>query len=68
MLTPKGRQQCTDKEELVNQIDFEVVYVSPMRRTLESAFILFKEHPNFQKIKFVLLPVARESFSFSAGD
>jgi len=45
-----------------SQIDFRVVYVSPLRRTMETAYWVFKDHPNFKgkKMKFVLHPMLRE--------
>ena len=38
-----------------------------MRRTIETAFYVFKEHPNFIDIKFILAPSARELIG-GAGD
>ena len=55
-----GRYQC----EFIDTIDFEVVFASPMLRTLETA--LFANHPNRDKIKFIALPLA--SSSDVAGD
>ena len=37
-----------------------MVIVSPMRRTLQSAYCVFKTHPNFDKMKFILVPSAME--------
>jgi hypothetical protein len=34
--------------------------VSPLRRTLMTSYYIFKNHPNFEKIRFVLNPNARE--------
>lgn len=45
----------------MNEIDFKVVFVSPMLRTCETAMELFKNHPNKDKIRFVIYPVAKES-------
>ena len=36
------------------------VYVSPLRRAVESAYYLFKNHPNFENIRFILTPQLRE--------
>ena len=36
------------------------VIVSPMIRSLETAYILFKNHPNFSSIKFIVDPDLRE--------
>ena len=38
----------------------EVVFVSPMDRTCQTAYQVFKEHPNFENIKFVLVPDLKE--------
>lgn len=32
-----------------------------MRRTLQTAFYLFKDHPDFKSIKFVAAPLLREN-------
>uniref|UniRef100_A0A7S3J2W9 Uncharacterized protein n=1 Tax=Euplotes harpa TaxID=151035 RepID=A0A7S3J2W9_9SPIT len=34
---------------------------------MQSAYYTFKEHPNFRKIKFVILPKTREIISHSSG-
>ena len=44
----------------MNDIDFRVVFVSPMRRTMQTASNIFKSHPNLANIKFIVLPLARE--------
>ena len=41
---------------MLSKHDFHTVFISPMRRTLETTYNLFKNHPNFHKIKFVLHP------------
>lgn len=48
-------------------MDFSVVLVSPMRRTLQTAYCIFKEHPNFASIKFIVAPHARESLLAAAA-
>ena len=40
-------------------LNIKVVFVSPMRSALETAYILFKDHPNFNSIKFIMLPHLR---------
>ena len=47
--------------------DIEAVYVSPMRRTLQTSYNVFKNKENFKQIKFIVLPDLRENF-FSACD
>ena len=36
------------------------VFVSPMRRTIETCIHIFKNHPDKVSIKFVMLPIAHE--------
>jgi hypothetical protein len=38
-----------------------------MRRTIETAHCIFKTHPNFEKIRFVVMPHSRETLTGS-GD
>ena len=40
--------------------DIEVVYVSPLRRTIHTAIEAFKDHPDPSRIKFVVHPLLRE--------
>ncbi len=49
-LTEVGRQEAIEKQALANQLDFSLIYVSPMRRTIETAYLIFKEHPKFHEI------------------
>ena len=45
---------------MVNSIDWQVVFTSPMQRAMMTTVHMFKNHPNKDKIKFVVLPIARE--------
>jgi hypothetical protein len=36
------------------------VLVSPLRRALQTAYLLFKDHPYFRSIRFVVNPDLRE--------
>lgn len=56
-----GITQCKSGRPHINSIDFKVVFVSPMLRTCTTAIELFKEHPDKEKIKFVVYPVCKES-------
>lgn len=40
--------------------------VSPLRRTLETAYNVYKTHPNFDKIKFLVVPNLRECLNTSS--
>ena len=66
-LTREGIQQCQVAAEHAHQIDFKQVYVSPLRRTMETAYHIFKDRPNFKSIKFTLAPEIREKIGIS-GD
>jgi broad specificity phosphatase PhoE len=55
-----GIQQCMKAQAMANKIKAEYIVVSPLRRALETAYYTFKSHPNFDNIKFVLLPVLKE--------
>ena len=56
-----GRAQCESGSQHINQIDFQVVFTSPMRRTIETTIELFKNHPKKAEIKFVVCPIFKES-------
>lgn len=47
--------------------DLTVVYVSPLRRALETAYQLFHDHPNRRNIRMVLDPDLREMIYSPAG-
>ena len=55
-----GIKQCEDHQFEMNAISFKVIFVSPMRRALQTAIHMFKGHPEKLVIKFIVLPIARE--------
>ncbi|KAL4450803.1 hypothetical protein ABPG74_011645 [Tetrahymena malaccensis] len=55
-LHPVGIQQCLNHQKYINEIDFEIVFISPLQRALQTCIYLFATHPNRQNIKFVLMP------------
>lgn len=61
-LHPSGIEQCEAHQEEVNKIDYKVVFTSPMQRTMMTTIHMFKNHPNKDKIKFVVLPSIREVY------
>lgn len=61
-----GIKQCTDSQKIVNELDIHSVLVSPLRRTLMTAYYVYKDHPNFENIKFVLVPSVRESLNITS--
>ncbi len=55
-----GILQAESNQEHVNAVNFKVVFVSPLQRTLQTCIHLFKNHPNKSNIHFVVLPIIRE--------
>ena len=55
-----GIAQCENGMKHINEIDFHTVFVSPMLRTCMTTTHMFKTHPNKDKIKFVIVPIAKE--------
>jgi len=54
-----GVLQAKSCQKVYNEIEFKAVFVSPMRRTLQTAYYLFETHPDRQNIKFIVLPMLR---------
>lgn len=59
-LSEKGIQQCTEAASHAKNYNFVEVYISPLRRTMETAYHIFKDHPGAKSIKFVVEPHIRE--------
>ena len=55
-----GVLQAESNQDHINKINFSVVFVSPLQRTMQTCIHLFKNHPNKAKIRFVVLPIIRE--------
>ena len=51
-ITRVGKEQCKITSKITNELDVRVVLISPLRRTLETAYNVFKTHPNFDIIYF----------------
>lgn len=66
-LSPKGIDQWKKASELAHSVDFDYIFVSPLRRAIETAYYMFRSHPNFHRIKFILHPMVRENI-MTAGD
>ena len=66
-LADVGIDLCISKQRIFNSINIHTVFVSPMRRALQTAYYTFKNHPNFDKIKFIIIPKARESINFASA-
>ena len=66
-LADVGIELAISKQHIFSNLNIHTVFVSPMRRALQTAYYTFKTHPNFDKIKFIILPKAREWLNFAAG-
>ena len=66
-LSTIGLNQCKRASKLSNLIDVDYVFVSPLRRALETAHNMFKDHPKFDRITFYVHPTFRENI-MTAGD
>ena len=49
-LSKAGIKQCKESEATKILPNLELVFVSPLRRALETAYFMFKDHPNFRSI------------------
>jgi len=55
-----GVEECLKAQKVANSLDIHTVFVSPLKRTMETAYQVFKNHPNFEKIRFIVAPKAKE--------
>jgi len=62
-LNSNGEKQAEKSSNIFNNIDIEAIYVSPLYRTLESAYILFKNHPKKNNIQLIVHPLLTEVVS-----
>ncbi|KRX00258.1 hypothetical protein PPERSA_10757 [Pseudocohnilembus persalinus] len=61
-----GLQQCKTVEKKVQEIeDLQVVFVSPLQRSLQTCLNIFQQHPNFinKSMKIIVLPQLMEILS-----
>ncbi|TNV81612.1 hypothetical protein FGO68_gene14213 [Halteria grandinella] len=65
-LCDEGKLQCEEQAHSLRTVrDITTVFVSPMRRTLETASRLFKGHPDLKTIDFLVHPGLRENMCCS---
>ena len=62
-LNINGQKQAEKASELFKNLDIEAIYVSPLYRTLESAFTIFKDHPKKSEIQLIVHPLLTEVVS-----
>ena len=53
-LSSKGIEQCQVAAEHAGKIEFVEVWVSPMRRCIETAYHIFRKHPKISGMRFVV--------------
>jgi hypothetical protein len=61
VLSRRGIKQSEAGQEIANQLNITRVYLSPFRRCVETTYHMFKAHPNFEQIQFILAPQLRET-------
>ena len=59
-ITQLGITECEAAAEIAKTLKVEIVLVSPMVRALETAYHVFKNHPNFNNIEFIVVPKLKE--------
>lgn len=59
-LAEKGIEQCKLAAVYAKKVHFTTIFVSPMRRALETTYLVLKDHPNFAKMRFIIHPGIRE--------
>ncbi|CAD8083384.1 unnamed protein product [Paramecium primaurelia] len=58
-----GKKQCEKMRPEINQMEFDKVYISPLLRTIQTAQLLFQDHPQRNQIQFILCPHISEKIS-----
>jgi len=59
-LHPAGYLQCEAAHPVVADINFTIVFTSPMQRAIMTTIHMFKDHPNKKTIQFKVLPLVCE--------
>ena len=59
-LHPIGKQQAILQRETVNRLNIRTVFVSPLRRALQTCYFMFRTHPNRDQIRFTVMPIITE--------
>ena len=62
-INKKGEQQALDASIKLQNLNIEIIYISPLYRCLQTAFFLFKNHPNKKNLKIVVHPLLTEVVS-----
>ena len=64
-LTIKGIKQCEDAKAIYHKLPIRCVFVSPLRRALETCELLFQDHPLKKDIQFIVHPLLTEMLAGS---
>ena len=64
-ITDLGKSQCEVLSKTLQECKVRTVFISPLNRTIETCYYSMKDHPDFLKIKFVVLPLASEMIDSS---
>ena len=69
MISEAGIAECeSNAAEIVKTLpDLKIVYVSALRRALQTAHLVLKNHPNKAEIEIRIEPWIREGYKWSAG-
>ena len=59
-LTSKGILQCSEAAPIYHELPIKCLFVSPLRRALHTALLLFKDHPLRSKMKVIVHPLLTE--------
>ncbi|KRX09596.1 hypothetical protein PPERSA_08628 [Pseudocohnilembus persalinus] len=62
-----GIQQCINQQKYINNIDFQVVFISPFTRVLQTVEYLFQNHPKLDQLKFVVIPHISEGMGYTTS-
>ena len=66
-ITEFGVEQWRYASSIANELEIGTVFVSPLRRTMQTAYHLLNAHKDFDKIKFIMYPDVREHI-FGTGE
>ena len=59
-LSDTGIDQIKSKQEIINKLNIEKIYVSPYYRALQTITLVLENHPNKENIKIIVHPLISE--------
>ena len=59
-LSDNGINQIKSKQEIINKLNIEKIYVSPYYRALQTVTLVLENHPNRDNIKIIVQPLISE--------